>query len=73
MVPHLTPVGFKEGRAVTVELPLDERSTLASYGLQRKANGLIGWHPDSKDHPRNWSLGRKAFDTTVVVLLEFYT
>jgi hypothetical protein len=58
---------------IRVETSLDDESVLASYGLQRRADGIIGWHPDCKNHPRNWSAGRKAFDTIIIILLEFYT
>lgn len=49
----------------------DERLTAA--GLERRSDNLVYWRPDSEDHPRNWSPGRKIFDTTVIILLEFYT
>jgi len=45
---------------------------LARYGLQRGSDGLISWQRGSKDHPRNWSTARKAFDTTVIIFLEFF-
>jgi hypothetical protein len=45
---------------------------LASLGLERRSDGLISWGPDSKDHPRNWANARKAFDTTVIIFLEFF-
>jgi hypothetical protein len=51
--------------------PEDER--LASHGLERRKDGLVYWNSNSKDHPRNWSAWRKSFDTSVIVLLEFYT
>jgi hypothetical protein len=51
----------------------DDADLLARYGLSRDAEGLVCWKADSPDHPRNWSTARKTFDTTVIILLEFYT
>jgi len=45
---------------------------LGKLGLQRGSDGLIAWRSDSKDHPRNWSASRKAFDTTVIIFFEFF-
>jgi hypothetical protein len=45
---------------------------LASLGLERRSDGLISWASNSKDHPRNWTNARKAFDTTVIISLEFF-
>ncbi|KAI9663138.1 MAG: hypothetical protein M1821_008186 [Bathelium mastoideum] len=55
--------------------PLDDK--LAEYGTQRSGStstsSSITWRRDSCDHPRNWSSTRKLYDTTVIILLEFYT
>lgn len=51
----------------------DETVTLARYGVERRADGLINWQRDCKTHPRNWSVRRKTFDTTVIILFELYT
>lgn len=64
----------KEGLSATnVEKISIEADVLALYGLERDSDGLIGWRPDSKEHPRNWSAKRKIYDTTVIILLELYT
>jgi hypothetical protein len=52
---------------------IDDTLTLARYGLERRDDGLVYWRPDSKSHPRNWPTTRKAFDTTIIILFEFYT
>jgi hypothetical protein len=57
----------EEAKAVDPEPEL-----LADLGLERRSDGLISWQSDSKDHPRNWTAGRKAFDTTVIIFLEFF-
>ena len=49
-----------------------ESLQLAQHGLQRGTDGLISWQRGSNDHPRNWSPARKAFDTTVIIFLEFF-
>ena len=49
-----------------------EPELLADLGLERRSDGLISWRSDSKDHPRNWTAARKAFDTTVIIFLEFF-
>nr|XP_036585692.1 MFS multidrug transporter [Colletotrichum truncatum]KAF6795743.1 MFS multidrug transporter [Colletotrichum truncatum] len=51
----------------------DESTTLARFGVERRDDGLINWRRDCKSHPRNWSLARKTFDTTVIILFELYT
>jgi hypothetical protein len=51
----------------------NDEAKLAAAGLERRRDNLIYWRSDCKDHPRNWSARRKVFDTTVIILLEFYT
>ncbi|OHW92338.1 MFS multidrug transporter [Colletotrichum incanum] len=51
----------------------DETATLAQYGVERRADGLVNWQRDCKAHPRNWSTRRKTFDTSVIILFELYT
>lgn len=47
---------------------------LDRYGLEVDAvSGYIRWRKDSRDHPRNWSVWRKTYDTSLVMLLELYT
>lgn len=57
-------------RAATV---LDDGVILASYGLERDPNGVISWAPGSPLHPRHWPIGRKVYDTALIILLELYT
>ncbi|KAF7591883.1 hypothetical protein BBP40_000928 [Aspergillus hancockii] len=54
-----------------IEAGLDEK--LALNGLEMSDNGFVRWRRDSRDHPRNWPAWRKAYDTTVIMFLEFYT
>lgn len=46
---------------------------LSRHGLERSYTGYIQWKKNSKDHPRNWSFGRKFYDTSVIISLELYT
>ncbi|KAH8879771.1 MFS multidrug transporter [Thozetella sp. PMI_491] len=34
---------------------------------------MVRWRPDSKWHPRQWGLGRKCFDTSLIIFLDFFT
>lgn len=52
---------------------LDDGEILASYGLAREPDGVISWARDSPQHPRHWSIGRKVYDTALIILLELYT
>ncbi|KAL4860683.1 hypothetical protein BDV12DRAFT_191559 [Aspergillus spectabilis] len=47
---------------------------LARHGLGiDPSDGYVRWLKDSKDHPRNWRVLRKTYDTSLVMFLEFYT
>ncbi len=48
------------------------RSEAAKYGLQIDSSGLVTWGPGSHLHPRNWSLSRKAYDTGVIIWIDFF-
>ncbi|KAK5660518.1 hypothetical protein OQA88_13067 [Cercophora sp. LCS_1] len=54
------------------EAHLPSEPELIKLGLQRTSDGLISWRSDSEDHPRNWSILRKSFDTSVIIFLEFF-
>ena len=36
------------------------------------SNGLIKWAKDCPQHPRNWSVRRKAYNAGLVMLLDFF-
>lgn len=63
----------KDLKQVSVREIQDDAEVLASYGLLRDANGVIGWRKESEEHPRNWRARRKVYDTTIIILLELYT
>lgn len=52
---------------------IDHDLHLLALGVEVGPDGFIQWASGSNDHPRNWSRGRKTFDTTVIILFEFYT
>lgn len=47
--------------------------SLKEKGLVLNQDGYIQWHPRNPKHPRNWTANRKAFNTAVILLLEFIT
>lgn len=51
----------------------DDELQLAPYRLERRSDGLLYFVNGATNHPRNWSTARKAFDTAVIIALEFYT
>ena len=48
---------------------------LEDQGLERTGDekNTVRWAFMNPRHPRNWSLRRKAYDITIIILLEFYT
>lgn len=61
-----------------IQFRLSEEKTLtpeqlSRQGLELSVTGHVKWRKDCKDHPRNWPLWRKTYDTSIVMFLEFYT
>ena len=46
---------------------------LQSLGLAVNEDGYVRWDKRSPAHPRNWTPRRKAYDTGVIMFLEFFT
>ena len=46
---------------------------LKDHGLVLGDDGYIRWEAQNPDHPRNWKLWRKVYDTGVILFLEFIT
>lgn len=42
-------------------------------GLRIVENGYVKWRDDALMHPRNWPVPRKAFDISLVLLLDLFT
>ncbi|KAK6209390.1 hypothetical protein LQW54_006243 [Pestalotiopsis sp. IQ-011] len=53
--------------------PDELKTRLAEHGLVINHDGFVRWHNDNPKHPRNWSSKAKAFNTVVILLLEFIT
>ncbi|KAJ5541494.1 hypothetical protein N7494_006570 [Penicillium frequentans] len=52
----------------------DLRSVLNEYGLEFTPDGqLIRWSASNKNHPRNWTLGRKIYDSHMIIFLDLFT
>ncbi|KAM0251905.1 hypothetical protein ACHAQJ_007967 [Trichoderma viride] len=53
---------------------LDESSAvLLNHGLTLSSDGFVRWGKNNPDHPRNWSFARKAYDTSLIIFLDFFT
>ncbi|KAB8068161.1 major facilitator superfamily domain-containing protein [Aspergillus leporis] len=49
-------------------------SHLRQFGLQVAADGVhLRWARGNPRHPRNWSILRKAYDTSLIIFLELFT
>ncbi|KAL8721857.1 MAG: hypothetical protein Q9225_001534 [Loekoesia sp. 1 TL-2023] len=53
-------------------LPHDAYEVLREHGLEL-VNAFVTWETGNKNHPRNWSANRKAYDTSIMLFLEFFT
>lgn len=52
----------------------DLQSVLNEYGLEFTPDGqLIRWSASNKNHPRNWTLGRKIYDSHMIIFLDLFT
>lgn len=45
---------------------------LHSKGLQITEDGLVTWKKGSPQHPRNWPLGKKVYNASVAIFLDFF-
>lgn len=51
----------------------DFSQQLKEHGLILSQDGFVRWDHRNPTHPRNWGKWRKAYDTAVIVFLEFIT
>ncbi|OBT84330.1 hypothetical protein VE02_07271 [Pseudogymnoascus sp. 03VT05] len=56
-----------------VEVNPELEETLKKFGLRLESDGCLNWQMDASAHPRNWSVSRRAFDTSVLLALDLYT
>lgn len=68
-----TPTNDKAFVQVGESVILEDTPHLLALGVEKRPDGFIHWINGSLDHPRNWTARRKAFDTSVIILFEFYT
>ena len=55
------------------EHPRSLEHLLELHGVEKRDDGSLNWIEGSKQHPRNWSLGRKLYDTSLLIFVEFFT
>lgn len=64
-------------RVITAPVESGKETLLAllpQYGLKLAPDGVhIQWALGNCRHPRNWSLRRKVYDTTLIIFLESFT
>lgn len=46
----------------------DAQEQLNRSGLYAGPDGKVKWHDDAPEHPKNWPMRRKLFDTGVITL-----
>lgn len=49
------------------------RRTLEDHGLEMSEDGHIKWQKDNPEHPRNWVMWKKIYNTSVILFLELVT
>lgn len=49
------------------------RENLEAHGLELSIDGHIQWNKQNPEHPRNWALWRKVYNTSVILFLELIT
>lgn len=55
-----------------IDIPRRVRKALSERDLDVDSAGVVRWKPDSRSHPRKWSIGRKTYDTLIICFLEFF-
>ncbi|KAK5742810.1 hypothetical protein LTR17_003058 [Elasticomyces elasticus] len=53
-------------------IPRKVSDALLAKGFNVSTEGLVTFQPGSRSHPRNWSVLRKSFDATLIIILEFW-
>ncbi|KFY06803.1 hypothetical protein V492_07724 [Pseudogymnoascus sp. VKM F-4246] len=60
-------------KCTPIEVNLELEQTLKEFGLRLENDGCLNWRMDASVHPRNWSVLRRSFDTSVLLALDLYT
>lgn len=51
----------------------DIQLLLHKHGLEYTPDGgLIRWSASNSQHPRNWSIARKFYDTSLIIFLDLF-
>ena len=50
----------------------DIHRELDQHGLRLGDDDFVAWKPDEKQHPRNWSIGKKTYNVVLVCFFEFW-
>lgn len=74
--PSVSSIAFSDesliAPKVLVQVPIDAAKELYARGFQFDSYGIVTFTETSKMHPRNWSLGRKIYDSALICFLEFF-
>lgn len=52
-------------------LSIDEQ--IRHHGLEYQQGNQLRWPKDDSEHPRNWFISTKAYNTVVIIALDFFT
>jgi hypothetical protein len=55
------------------QLNYQSNELLDGLGLRIAEDGYVKWKPNASSHPRNWSAGRKTFDTVLILSFDLFT
>ncbi|KAF2773928.1 MFS multidrug transporter [Teratosphaeria nubilosa] len=55
-----------------VHVPCRVRKQLSDRGFDVDSYGVVRWRPESRTHPRQWPLKRKAYVSALICFLEFF-
>lgn len=59
------------GSSLKKELPCHVREALDKHGFTADSFGVVSWQIGHHKHPRHWPLIRKAYDSAIIIILEF--
>ena len=51
----------------------DGADAIEELGLSLDEGGFVRWKADCPDHPRNWTVKRRAFDTGLIFMFDLFT
>lgn len=60
-------------KCTLVEVDPELEEAMRELGLRLENDGCLNWRMDASAHPRNWSVSRRTFDTSILLALDLYT